>query len=225
METIRVALGSRAYPIHIGSGLLDDTRLYAPHVGGRSIAVVSNTVVAPLYLERVTRALAAAGARNTLPVVVEDGEQAKSWQTLERVFDQLLAARLGRDAILVALGGGVIGDLEPFQLTQAQQDASDADGDGNADHSLFELSRLVCDDMSDHAADPAPPGSSSQDATMPDASLHGMLRVGNDASLDHMRNLGLEDGPDGAADSPGLIAEPSVVEPIEVRLRQRRSDP
>jgi 3-dehydroquinate synthase len=121
METLRVALGSRAYPIHIGSGLLDDARLYAPHVGGRHVAVVSNAVVAPLYLERVTRALAAAGARTTLQVVVEDGEQAKSWQALERVFDQLLAARFGRDGMVVALGGGVIGDLAGFAAAVYQR--------------------------------------------------------------------------------------------------------
>jgi 3-dehydroquinate synthase len=121
METLRVALGSRAYPIHIGSGLLDDARLYAPHVGGRQIALLSNAVVAPLYLERVTRALAAAGARATLPVVVEDGEQAKSWQTLERVFDQMLAARFGRDGMVLALGGGVVGDLAGFAAAVYQR--------------------------------------------------------------------------------------------------------
>jgi 3-dehydroquinate synthase len=114
VQALRVALGSRAYPIHIGAGLLDEAALYAPHVAGRQVAVVSNAVVAPLYLERVTRALAAAGARGTLAVLVEDGEQAKSWQTLERVFDQLLAARYGRDCVLAALGGGVVGDLAGF---------------------------------------------------------------------------------------------------------------
>jgi 3-dehydroquinate synthase len=121
MQALSVALGDRAYPIHIGAGLLADASLYAPHVGGRQVAVVSNAVVAPLYLERVTRALAAAGARATLPVVVEDGEQAKSWQTLERVFDRMLEARLGRDCIVVALGGGVIGDLAGFAAAVYQR--------------------------------------------------------------------------------------------------------
>jgi 3-dehydroquinate synthase len=121
VQALRVALGSRAYPIHIGAGLLDDATLYAPHVAGRHVAVVSNAVVAPLYLERVTRALAAAGARGTLPVVIEDGEQAKGWQTLERVFDQLLAARLGRDCVLAALGGGVVGDLAGFAAAVYQR--------------------------------------------------------------------------------------------------------
>ncbi|MEW6687905.1 MAG: 3-dehydroquinate synthase [Pseudomonadota bacterium] len=121
MQTLRVALGERAYPIHVGRGVLEDARLYAPHVGSRAAAVVSNTVVAPVYLERAARALAQAGARTVLPVVVEDGEQAKGWATLERVFDALLAARLGRDSLVVALGGGVIGDLAGFAAATYQR--------------------------------------------------------------------------------------------------------
>jgi 3-dehydroquinate synthase len=70
-------------------------------------------VVAPLYLERVARALSQGGATAT-PIIVEDGEQAKDWRTLERVFDALLAARCGRDTVIVALGGGVVGDLAGF---------------------------------------------------------------------------------------------------------------
>ena len=112
MESLSVALGSRSYPIHIGAGVIDQSALYAPHLRG-SAAVITNTVVAPLYLARVRGALQAAGAR-VAEVVVEDGEQAKGWATLERVIDALLAARLGRDALLVALGGGVVGDLAGF---------------------------------------------------------------------------------------------------------------
>ena len=70
-------------------------------------------MVAPLYLERVARALSQGGATAT-PIIVEDGEQAKDWRTLERVFDALLAARCGRDTVIVALGGGVVGDLAGF---------------------------------------------------------------------------------------------------------------
>jgi len=113
MQTLGVALGERSYPIHIGAGLLGEARLYAPHVKDRRVAVVTNPVVAPLYLGRVQEALAQAGAQ-TVPVMIEDGEQAKGWATLDRVFDALLAARLGRDALLVALGGGVVGDLTGF---------------------------------------------------------------------------------------------------------------
>ena len=120
MQALRVALGERSYPIHLGSGLLDDARLYAPHVGSREVAVVSNAVVAPLYLARAERALAQAGAR-VVPIVVVDGEQAKDWATLERIFDALLAARLGRDSVIVALGGGVIGDLAGFAAAVYQR--------------------------------------------------------------------------------------------------------
>jgi 3-dehydroquinate synthase len=114
METVRVELGRRAYPIHIGAGALDAQALYRPCLRGGGVAVVSNTVVAPLYGARVKAALARAGAPVATEVLVEDGESAKSWATLERVFDALLAARIGRDGLIIALGGGVIGDLAGF---------------------------------------------------------------------------------------------------------------
>jgi len=114
METLRVALGERGYPIHIGAGALDDAELYRPHLAGGRVAVITNPVVAPLYLARARAALARAGAQPPLEVLVEDGEQAKSWASLERVLDALLGARLGRDSVIVALGGGVVGDLAGF---------------------------------------------------------------------------------------------------------------
>jgi len=120
MQIVSVALGPRTYPIHIGSDLLGDARLYAPHVEGKRVAVVSNSVVAPIYLDRVQQALAQARAR-PVPVLIEDGEQAKSWQSLDRVIDALLAARLGRDSLVVALGGGVVGDLGGFAAAVYQR--------------------------------------------------------------------------------------------------------
>jgi 3-dehydroquinate synthase len=119
MESLRVELGSRSYPIHIGEGIIDQRALYAPHAMAGA-AVISNAVVAPLYLSRVRTALESAGARVT-EVVVEDGEQAKRWQTLEQVFDAMLAARLGRDSLVVALGGGVVGDLAGFAAAVYQR--------------------------------------------------------------------------------------------------------
>jgi 3-dehydroquinate synthase len=119
METVSVALGSRAYPIHIGASLIERRELYAPHVG-RASAVLTDTVVGPLYLARVRAALQQAGSRVT-EIVVEHGERAKGWSTLERVFDALLAARLGRDATVVALGGGVVGDLAGFAAAVYQR--------------------------------------------------------------------------------------------------------
>jgi len=121
VPAIRVDLGARAYPIHIGAGLLDDSALYLPHIGGGAVAVVTNAVVAPLYLERLERALRAAGARAITRIVIPDGEQAKDWRTLEQVFDALLAARCGRDTLVIALGGGVVGDLAGFAAAVYQR--------------------------------------------------------------------------------------------------------
>jgi 3-dehydroquinate synthase len=108
MESLSVALGNRSYPIHIGSGLISSVDLYAPHIGG-GVAIVTNSVVAPLYLKAVTKATGPAAE-----IIVADGEQAKSWQGVERVVDGLINARLGRDGLVIALGGGVIGDLAGF---------------------------------------------------------------------------------------------------------------
>ena len=119
MESLRVALGSRAYPIHIGAGILGEAALYAPHLAGTA-AVVTNTVVGPLYLPGLRAALESTGAR-VVPIVIEEGEQAKRWQVLEQVFDALLAARLGRDSVIVALGGGVVGDLAGFAAAVYQR--------------------------------------------------------------------------------------------------------
>ncbi|HEX6157118.1 MAG TPA: 3-dehydroquinate synthase [Burkholderiales bacterium] len=118
METLSVALGNRAYPIHIGAGILDAAELYRPHLGGGAAAVVTNAVVAPLYLNRIRQAL---GAARITEVVLPDGEQSKSWQTLNHVFDQLLEARCGRDTLLIALGGGVVGDLAGFAAAVYQR--------------------------------------------------------------------------------------------------------
>jgi 3-dehydroquinate synthase len=111
MESLGVKLGARSYPIHIGADLLGRGELFAPHVRGGSAAIVTNAVVAPLYLEKLKKALP--GVRIT-EVIVADGEEAKSWQSLNRVFDALLKARCGRDTLVVALGGGVVGDLAGF---------------------------------------------------------------------------------------------------------------
>ena len=111
METLSVALGNRAYPIHIGSAVLEAAELYRPHLEGGVVAIITNAVVAPLYLAKVKRAVQ--GARVT-EIIIPDGEAAKSWETLNHVFEALLNARCGRDTLLVALGGGVVGDLAGF---------------------------------------------------------------------------------------------------------------
>jgi 3-dehydroquinate synthase len=110
---LRVELGDRAYPIHIGADLIGHAALYAPHVRGRLAAIVTNETVAPLYAARVEAALAAAGAR-TLRIVLPDGEAFKTWETLDAIFAALLRAQADRKTVLVALGGGVVGDMAGF---------------------------------------------------------------------------------------------------------------
>ena len=113
MQTLNVALGERAYPIHIGRGLFGRADLILPHLKTQRVAIVTNTVVGPLYLERLRAGLEAAGVR-TVAVVLPDGEAHKDWETLNRIFDMLLAERCERSTTLVALGGGVVGDMGGF---------------------------------------------------------------------------------------------------------------
>ena len=111
--TLNVELGERSYPIEIGAGLLDDAALLARHIGGHKVAIVTNTTVAPLYLDKVAGHLRAAG-RDVLEIVLPDGEEHKNWQSLNLVYDALLQHKCDRKTTLVALGGGVIGDLTGF---------------------------------------------------------------------------------------------------------------
>ena len=111
--TLNVELGDRSYPIEIGAGLLDDAALLARHIGGHKVAIVTNTTVAPLYLAKVAGHLRAAG-RDVLEIVLPDGEEHKNWQSLNLVYDALLQNKCDRKTTLVALGGGVIGDLTGF---------------------------------------------------------------------------------------------------------------
>lgn len=111
--TQEVALGERSYPIHIGSGLLQRGDLLLPHIRSKKVVVVSNTTVAPLYLDSV-RATLRAGGIDVLPVILPDGEQYKTWETLNQVFDALLGSHCERSTPLLALGGGVIGDMGGF---------------------------------------------------------------------------------------------------------------
>ena len=120
MQTLSVALGERSYPIHVGAGLLERADLIVPLLARKSVAIVTNTAVAPLYLERVAGALAHEGV-DVVRIVVADGEAHKDWKTLNAVFDALLENRCGRDTTLVALGGGVIGDLTGFAAATYQR--------------------------------------------------------------------------------------------------------
>lgn len=112
MKTLHVELGERRYPIHIGPGLLDRVELLAPHVQGREVMIVSNETVAPLYIDTLRRGVA--GAARIDSVVLPDGEQYKTLEIMNRIFDALLRVRYSRRCVLVALGGGVIGDMAGF---------------------------------------------------------------------------------------------------------------
>lgn len=111
MQTLTVDLGVRSYPIHIGQGLLHHPGLVTGQIRGRQVMVVTNTTIAPLYLDTVTGMF---GALDVESVELPDGEQYKNLDTLNTIFDALLQNRFNRDCTLVALGGGVVGDITGF---------------------------------------------------------------------------------------------------------------
>ncbi len=111
MNTLKVELGSRSYPILIGDGLLDQAGLFEQHVPGRDVMVVSNTTVAPLYLEPLATALR---GRRVVETILPDGESHKTLANVARLLDVLVANRFSRDCTVVALGGGVVGDMAGF---------------------------------------------------------------------------------------------------------------
>jgi len=111
MQTLHVDLAERSYPIHIGAGLLSRADLLAPHIVGRQVAIVTNQTIAPLYLQALQDTLA---DYRVTPIVLPDGEAFKNWETLQLIFDGLLGARHDRRTTVIALGGGVIGDMAGF---------------------------------------------------------------------------------------------------------------
>nr|VFJ87986.1 MAG: 3-dehydroquinate synthase [Candidatus Kentron sp. H]VFJ89960.1 MAG: 3-dehydroquinate synthase [Candidatus Kentron sp. H]VFJ96336.1 MAG: 3-dehydroquinate synthase [Candidatus Kentron sp. H] len=115
VNTLTVDLGERGYPIHIGSGFLERpeslTDLLTKGIPGPDILIVTNETIAPLYLERLQRALR---AHRVETIVLPDGEKYKKIEVLNRIFDALLKHRYARDCTLVALGGGVVGDITGF---------------------------------------------------------------------------------------------------------------
>jgi 3-dehydroquinate synthase len=113
MNTLQLDLGERSYPIHIGSQLLDQAGLYKKHIKGTFTAVVTNETVAPLYADRVVKTLEGIGQKVKL-IVLPDGEAFKTWEVLQKIFDGLLENSADRKTTLVALGGGVIGDMTGF---------------------------------------------------------------------------------------------------------------
>ena len=120
MRTLTVELGSRTYPIHIGAGLLARPELIVPTLPQKRVALVTDETVAPLYLDTLTRALASTGIA-VVPIVIADGETHKNWKTLNTLFDALLEHRCERRTAIVALGGGVVGDIAGFAAAVYQR--------------------------------------------------------------------------------------------------------
>ncbi len=118
MQTLTVDLGDRSYPIYIGPGLLRNKELYSPHIKGRQVLIVTNETVAPIYLDDVKSALT---DYQVDTVILPDGEKYKDLDTLNMIFDELLDRRHNRTTTLVALGGGVIGDMTGFAAATYQR--------------------------------------------------------------------------------------------------------
>lgn len=117
MRTLNVDLGARSYPIYIGTGLLR-ADLIAPHIPGRHVLIVTNDSIAPLYLERAQAMLS---GFDTASLVLPDGERHKTLETVSRIYDVLLQRRMDRQTTLIALGGGVIGDMVGFAAATYQR--------------------------------------------------------------------------------------------------------
>ena len=118
MKTLPLDLGDRSYPIYIGAGLLDRPELLSRHIPGTRVAIVTNETVAPLYLARLRAHVA---SLKPVEVVLPDGEQHKTLQDLNRIFDVLLSGRCDRQTTVIALGGGVIGDMAGFAAASYQR--------------------------------------------------------------------------------------------------------
>jgi 3-dehydroquinate synthase len=111
MKELLVELGDRSYPIYIGSGLLSQSELFAKHIKSKQVVVVTNETIAPLYLNAVLNNLQGYTVET---VILPDGEQFKTLEFVTQIFDKLLACKFSRNATLIALGGGVIGDMGGF---------------------------------------------------------------------------------------------------------------
>ncbi len=120
MRTLNVALSERSYPILIGPGLVSQPELILPHLSSNAAVIVTNDVVAPLYLEQLAGGLEAHNIRLTR-VVLPDGEAHKNGHTLDRIYDAMMAARCDRSTTIIALGGGVIGDMAGYAAATYQR--------------------------------------------------------------------------------------------------------
>ena len=118
MTTLTVDLGERSYPIYIGDALLGQAELLKQHIPGNSALIVSNETVAPLYLEKTRSMLS--GLRHEA-VILPDGEKYKNLEVLNQIYDSLLRNRFDRNTTVIALGGGVVGDMAGFAAASYQR--------------------------------------------------------------------------------------------------------
>ena len=118
VRRLEVDLGERSYPILIGPGIISSAESYINSIRSRQVMVVTNETVAPLYLDNVLQALRGFHVEQ---VILPDGEQYKTLQVLNRIFDALLSARFDRSCTLLALGGGVVGDMTGFAAASYQR--------------------------------------------------------------------------------------------------------
>ncbi|AVI61258.1 3-dehydroquinate synthase [Halomonas sp. GFAJ-1] len=118
-RTLTVSLGDRSYPIHIGAGLLQHANVLTPYLAGQQVMVVTNDTIAPLYLEALCATLP--GHLDVRSVVLPDGEQHKTIEQVGRIWDALLEAGFNRRCTLIALGGGVIGDMVGYAAASYQR--------------------------------------------------------------------------------------------------------
>ncbi len=119
LTTLSIDLGERSYPIHIGTTLLGSSLLFAPHIVGDRVLIVSNEVVAPLYMKRLHDSLGPLAKVDKL--VLPDGEVTKSLETVNQVLTYMLETHCDRQTTVVALGGGVMGDLTGFSAACYQR--------------------------------------------------------------------------------------------------------
>lgn len=118
MQTLQVDVGHTQYPIAIGAGLLGDRELLNARIPGQDLLIVTNTTIAKLYLPKLTNSFA---GRRTADCILPDGEQHKTLQTAGWVFDALVANKMNRDVTVLALGGGVVGDIAGFAASCYQR--------------------------------------------------------------------------------------------------------
>jgi 3-dehydroquinate synthase len=112
MKTININLEKRSYPIYVGEGLLENYGLLKKHISNKKVAIITNDKIAPLYLEKISNTLSV--EKEIIPIILPDGEAFKNFETLNLIYDTLLKNKANRQITLIALGGGVIGDITGF---------------------------------------------------------------------------------------------------------------